>query len=242
MISDAELCAGVRRLRSAPQLDVRVRARAPLAGPEVGSGAHFERVSLEIEGESHAAVLKVIAPDPVCVTRERRFYEELAASLPGRVPRAFATGPVAGQTDGWVLIEEFPPARRWRPARAFDALREIARVHAATLGRAPDWLPRPFARDLEAQLAHVPEGLARLEALQAREPLVRDLATPRALRLARALLRAPDALRRAFAASPECWCTATCTRATSGCRARGRRSCSTGKPCARVRRSSTRPC
>ena len=33
VISDAELCAGVRRLRSAQHLDVRVRARAPLAGP-----------------------------------------------------------------------------------------------------------------------------------------------------------------------------------------------------------------
>jgi aminoglycoside phosphotransferase (APT) family kinase protein len=203
VISNAELCAGVRRLRGDDVVPVRVLARAPLAGPEVGSGAHFERVTLEIAGESVAAVLKVIAPDPILVTRERRFYEELAPRLRARLPRAYATGSVAGRDDGWVLLEEFPPAQRWRPARAFDVVRAIARVHAQTLAQAPDWLPRPFARDLVAQLGHVPEGLERLEALQRRESLVRDLASPRALELARALLRVPERLRRAFADSPE---------------------------------------
>ena len=204
MISDAELCEGVRRLRGGPRLEVRVRGRAPLAGPEIGSGARFERIALELDGAVHRTVLKVMAADPLWVGFEQRFCEELAAALPARVPRVYGTGSVAGQPDGWVLLEEFPVPRRWTPARAFDALREIARVHAATLGRAPEWLPRPFARDLAASFAHTLEGLARLEALQAREPLVRDLATPRALALARALLAAPDAFRAAFAGSPEC--------------------------------------
>jgi len=204
VISDGELCEGVRRLRGDPRLEVRVRSRAPLAGPEIGSGARFERVELEIAGARQPAVLKVTAPDPICLGLERRFCEEIAPGLPARVPRVYAAGPVPGQPDGWVLLEEFPPPARWRPARAFDVLREIARVHAATLGRAPAWLPRPFARDLETQLAHVPEGLDRLAALQAREPLVRGLATERALALARALIAAPDAFRAAFARSPEC--------------------------------------
>jgi hypothetical protein len=203
VVSDDELCAGVRRLCGDEAIAVRVRERAPLAGPEVGSGAHFERVRLELGSQEVRAVLKLIAPDPICVTRERRFYEELAPGLRARVPRAFGAGPIPGRTDGWILLEEFPPAARWHPERALDVARAIARVHAQTLGRAPDWLPRPFARDLEAQLAHVPEGLDRLESLQRREPLVRDLATPRALALARSLVRAPDRLRRAFAESPE---------------------------------------
>ena len=161
MISDAELCLGVRRLRGSPQLDVRVRARAPLAGQEIGSGARFERVSLEIDGALHRTVLKVTAPDPICVGLEQRFCEEIAPTLPARVPAVYGTGAIEGQADGWVLLEEFPKPRRWRPACAFAALREIARVHAATLGRAPEWLPRPFARDLETQLAFVPEGRAQ---------------------------------------------------------------------------------
>lgn len=203
VVSDEELCAGVRRLRGDEGLRVRVLRRAPLAAPEIGSGARFERVSLEIASETIAAVLKEIAPDPICVTRERRFYEELAPRLRARVPRPFGAGPLAGRSDGWVLLEEFPRAERWRPARAFDVARAIARVHAQTLGRAPGWLPRPFARDLEAQLSHVPGGLERLESLQRRDPLVRDLATPRAIALARSLLRSPESVRRAFAESPE---------------------------------------
>lgn len=203
MIPDAELCAGVRRRRGDEVVPVRVLARAPLVGPEVGSGAHFERVSLEIAGERVAAVLKVIAPDPICATRERRFYEELAPRLRARVPRVYGTGSVAGRSDGWILLEEFPPSERWRPGRAFDVVRAIARVHAQTLAQAPEWLPRPFGRDLRSQLAHVPEGIERLEALQRREPLVRDLASPRAFELARELLRVPERLRRAFADSPE---------------------------------------
>jgi len=203
VVRDEELCAGVRRLRGDDRLEVRVLARAPLVGAEVGSGAHFERVRLEIAGESLVAVLKVIAPDPICVTRERRFYEELAPRLRACVPRVHGAGPVAGRDDGWILLEEFPRAERWQPARALEVARAIARVHAETLDRAPAWLPRPFGRDLEAQLAHVPEGLERLEALQRREPLVRALASPRALELARALLRSPERLRRAFSDSPE---------------------------------------
>ncbi len=203
MIANAELCAGIRRQRGDDVVPVRVLTRAHMEGPEIGSGAHFERVTIEIAGESIATVLKVIAPDGICATRERRFYEELAPQLRARVPRAYGAGTVAGRDDGWVLLEEFPSAERWRPVRAFDVVRAIARVHAQTLAQAPEWLPRPFARDLRSELAHVPEGLERLEALQRREPLVRDLASPRALELARELLRVPERLRRAFADSPE---------------------------------------
>ena len=204
MISDEALCAGVRRHRGDPRLDVRVESRTVLPGNLGGSGARFERVQLSIDGRRLVGVLKRIEPDPICVTRERRFYEELAAELPARIPRAFASGEIAGRVDGWVLLEEFPAGRRWRPARAHDVAREIARVHRATLGRVADWLPRPFSRDLAAALAHVPGGLDRLEALQDREPLLRSLATPRALSLARLLLRDLDPLARELARSPEC--------------------------------------
>ena len=190
--------------RSAPRR-ARARARAAARAPRWAPGAHFERVSLEIAGEPHAAVLKVIAPDPICVDARAALLRGARGVAARRACRARSgPAPSRARPTAGCCSRSSRRRERWRPARAFDALREIARVHAATLGRAPDWLPRPFARDLEAQLAHVPDGLARLEALQAREPLVRDLATPRALALARALLRAPDALRRAFAASPEC--------------------------------------
>jgi hypothetical protein len=188
----------VRRLRGSPQLDVRVRARAPLAGAEIGSGARFERVSLEIDGALHRTVLKVTAPDPICVGREQRFCEELAPTLPARVPAVFGTGAVEGQDDGWVLLE-FPKPLRWRP-RAFAALREIAHVHrrrwnAHRVGRA-----RPGTRPAAA---HVPRARAP-EALQARE---RWCAISRRRRgaLARRPLRALDA-RRPFAGSRSAWC------------------------------------
>ena len=143
MIPNAEICAAVRRLRGDDVLPVRVAARAPLAGPEIGSGAHFERVTLEIAGESIATVLKVIAPDSMLgPTLERRFYEEIAPTLRARLPRLYASGPFPGRDDGWILLEELPPPQRWTPVRAFDAVREIARVHAQTLAHAPEWLPR----------------------------------------------------------------------------------------------------
>ena len=204
VISDDALCAGVRRWRGDPDLPVHVTARAPLPGSPGGSGARFERVRLSVNGETLSGVLKAIAPDPICVTRERRFYEELAVTLPARIPRAFASGEIAGRTDGWVLLDEFPKGKRWRPARALDVAREIARVHAATLGRVPEWLPRPFSRDLAKALAHVPDGIARLESLQQREPLLRGLASPRALSLARALVGELAPLARELARSPEC--------------------------------------
>jgi hypothetical protein len=204
VIPNGELCAAVRRRRGDEVLPVRVVARAPLAELEVGSGAHFERVTLEIAGESVATVLKVIANDPTLgLTLERRFYEEIAPTLRARLPRLYASGPFPGRGDGWILLEELPPAARWKPVRAFDAVREIARVHAQTLARAPEWLPRPFGRDLQSQFEFVPEGLERLEALQRRFPVLRHLARPRAFELARELLRRPERLRRAFADSPE---------------------------------------
>jgi hypothetical protein len=102
VISNAELCEGVRRLRDDDVIPVRVLARARLLGPEVGSGAHFERVTLEIAGESVAAVLKVIAPNPICVTREKRFYEERRRSCARacRVPTRRERSP-AGATAGF---------------------------------------------------------------------------------------------------------------------------------------------
>lgn len=204
MVPNAEICAAVRRLRGDDVLPVRVTARARMAGPEIGSGAHFERVTLEVAGESVATVLKVIANDGILgPTLERRFYEEIAPGLRARLPRLYASGPFPGRGDGWILLEELPRAERWRPARAFDAVRAIARVHAQTLAQVPDWLPRPFGRDLQSQLAFVPEGLERLEELQRRRPVLRNLARPRTFELARELLRRPERLRRAFAESPE---------------------------------------
>ena len=207
MISDAELCAGVRRLRGAPQLDVRVRARAPLAGAEVGSGARFERVRARDRRSARtAAVLKVTAPDPVCVGARAALLRGAARRrCPARVPAVFGTGRGrgAGRTAGCCSRSSRRP-RRWRPASALRrAARDRARI-AATLGPRPGLAAAPVrARPRGAARAR-PEGLARLEALQAREPLVRDLATPACARARpRAAARA-DALRRAFAASPEC--------------------------------------
>jgi hypothetical protein len=203
VIPDEALIEGVRRRRGDAALDVRVLSRAPLPGSSGGSGAVFERVRVSIDGAAVDAVLKAIAPDPICATRERRFYDELAATLPGRIPRVYATGEIAWRVDGWILIEAFPRGQRWRSARATDVAREIARVHAATLGRVPSWLPKPFSRDLGDALAHVPDGLARLESLQPREPLLRSLASPRAIALARALMRDPAPLASALSRSPE---------------------------------------
>jgi hypothetical protein len=203
VVSDEALCAGVRRTRGDPLLDVRVESREALSRSLGGSGARFERVRLSVDGRALVGVLKRIEPDPICVTRERRFYEALAAGLPARIPRAFASGEIPGRSDGWVLLEEFPPGRRWRPSCAHEVAREIARIHRATLGRVPDWLPRPFSRDLAPALAHVPEGLERLEALQRREPFLRELTTPRTFSLARALIRDPASLARELARSPE---------------------------------------
>jgi aminoglycoside phosphotransferase (APT) family kinase protein len=183
--------------------EVRVVARAPLPDLVIGSGAQFERVRVVVDGHERVGVLKVIAPDPICVTRERRFYEELREALPVRAPHALGSGEIAGRVDGWVLLDELPPSRRWRPERVGDVAREVAKLHRATLGRVPDWLPRPFSRDLAAALAHVPEGIERLEALQRREPGVRALATPRTLALGRELARDLSPLSAELARSPE---------------------------------------
>ena len=104
MVSDEALCAGVRRFRADPRLDVRVESRTALSRSLGGSGARFERVRLSIDGRALVGVLKRIEPDPICVTRERRFYEKLAAELPARIPRAFASGEIDGRFDGWVLL------------------------------------------------------------------------------------------------------------------------------------------
>jgi len=194
----------VRRFRGDPRLNVRVVAREPLARAAGGSGAAFDRVRLAIDGSEVVAVLKTIADDPICATRERRFYEELAPVLPARIPRAFASGEVTGRSDGWVLLEAFPAGQRWRPACALEVARAIAPMHRATLRRVPDWLPRPFSRDLASALAHVPEGVDRLESLQRRNPLLQTLASPRSLSLARLLLRDLGPLARDLERSPEC--------------------------------------
>jgi len=104
VVSDEALCAGVRRFRADPRLDVRVESRTALSRSLGGSGARFERVRLSIDGRALVGVLKRIEPDPICVTRERRFYEKLAAELPARIPRAFASGEIDGRFDGWVLL------------------------------------------------------------------------------------------------------------------------------------------
>jgi hypothetical protein len=181
----------------------RVLARAPFAGG--GSGAGFARLRLELDGAPRDAVLKRIAPDPLGPTWERRFYEELAPVLPLRVPALLASGPLPAGGDGWILLEPLPAGAPLRPtpARLLALARDVARGHAAFLGRAPDWLPRPFGRDARAALAHVPEGAARLRERLRRTPSLRALVSERALDVAVALAREPGPLVRACARGPE---------------------------------------
>ena len=77
------------------------------------------------------------------------------------------------------------PPSRVTPARLLALAEDLARAHAALLGRAPEWLPRPFGRDARARLAHVEEGAARLRErmrTQAGAPLPRERGRPRGRR------------------------------------------------------------
>ena len=134
-------------------------------------------------------------------TLERRFYEELAPRLPLRVPALYASGPLPAGGDGWILLEPLPEAAPTRvtPARLLALAADLARAHAALLGRAPEWLPRPFGRDARASLAHVEEGAARLPERQRRRPALRFLASEEALRAAVRLARDPEPIARACA-------------------------------------------
>jgi len=201
VISDAELAgAAARRLGAR---EVRVLGRTPLRGAG-GSGAWFERVALEVDGVRREAVLKGIAPDPLGPTFERRFYEELAPQLPLRVPALYASGPLLGRADGWILLEPLPAApTRVTPARLLALAEDLARTHARFLGRAPDWLPRPFGRDARASLAHVEAGAERLRARLRRTPALRRLASESAIAAALRLARDPAPLVRACARAPE---------------------------------------
>jgi hypothetical protein len=199
MVSDAEIVAAAQ-LRSGAA-SVRIVRRVPFARPAGGSGAEFEHVALERDGVSCEAVLKQIAPDPQGPTLERRFYEELAPQLPLRVPALYASGPLPGRDDGWVLLEALPePApARLTAARLLSLAGDLARAHAALLGRAPSWLPRPFGRDAAQGLAHVEEGAARLRERMRRRPALRALASEAAIETALRLARDPSPIARACA-------------------------------------------
>jgi aminoglycoside phosphotransferase (APT) family kinase protein len=199
MLSDAEILAAAQRRSGAASL--RLVRRVPFARPAGGSGAGFEHVSFEQDGALREAVLKQIAPDPQGPTLERRFYEELAPGLPLRVPALYASGPLPGRSDGWVLLEPLPERApsRVTPARLLALAADLARAHAALLGRAPEWLPRPFGRDARARLAHVEEGAARLRERMRRTPALRVLASEAALEAAVRLARDPAPLVRACA-------------------------------------------
>lgn len=207
LVGDAELIEGVRRRAGEPALAVRVRRRSPLGGDAGGSGAHFEGVALDIDGARCLAVLKVNAPDAYSPSFERRFYQEVSSEVAVRVPRLLASGDLAGSPDGWLLLERLPARKQrsaWTSRDVRACVREIARLHARTLGRAPGWLPQPLTRDLPRYLSHVPEGVARLRALQARWPAFAWFASPRAAELAVQLASQPQRLVAALARSPQC--------------------------------------
>jgi aminoglycoside phosphotransferase (APT) family kinase protein len=191
--------AAARRRSGAASL--RIVRRAPFARPAGGSGADFEHVTLEEDGARREAVLKQIAPDPQGPTLERRFYEELAPALPLRVPALYASGPLPGRGDGWILLESLPEVAPTRvtPARLLALAADLARAHAALLGGAPEWLPRPFGRDARASLAHVEEGAARLRERIRKRPALRPLASEAALDAAVRLARDPSPIVRACA-------------------------------------------
>lgn len=206
-VSDQQLIEGVRASAGDARLAVRIERRGGgLRGSAGGSGARFERVLLRIAGRRLPAVLKVMAADEISPPLERRFYRELAPEVRARIPAVYATGELAGAPDGWVLIEELGPCKA-RPLWTRDDLlacaREMARLHARHLGRAPAWLPRPLTRDAAAFLAHVPAGVAHLRAFVAARPAWRWFAPERAMALAESLARDPAPLASALARSPE---------------------------------------
>lgn len=183
-----------------------VRRGGSPGGDAADSEAYFERVRLQIGDREQRAVLKVPAPDPCSPPHERSFYETLAADVACRVPAPFATGPLPGSADGWILMGELPRRRQrafWRHADALACVREIARLHAQHLGRAPDALPRPLTSDLARYLAHVPDGITALRERMARRPALRWLVSERELARAVELAADPAPLVRALAASPE---------------------------------------
>jgi hypothetical protein len=200
-VPDTEIADAARRRAGARS--ARVVSRTPFAAG--GSGARFAHLVLEVDDVRRSGILKEIAPDPLGPTLERRFYEELAPRLPLRVPALLASGPLPGRSDGWIVLEPLPaPAGRGATKERFRALaRDLGRAHAALLGAAPDWLPRPFGRDAAAWLAHVPAGVARLRERFARSPALRRLASEEVLDLAVALARDPGPIVRACARAPE---------------------------------------
>ena len=197
-------CAAVPR-RAARERRASSRARA-LSRSLGGSGARFERVRSRVDGDALVGVLKV--------HRARSDLRHAASgastrSSPPGFPRACRARSRPARSPAASTAGCCSRSSRRRdagdPSVRTTWLREIARVHRATLGRVPDWLPRPFSRDLAAGSSRTcRRGSTRLESLQRREPLLRDLATPRAISLARALVRDLAPLRREFARSPEC--------------------------------------
>jgi hypothetical protein len=201
MISDADLAGSVAQRLAAR--DVRVLERAPFAAG--GSGAWFERVTLELDGVHRSAVLKGVAPDPLGPTFERRFYEELAPELPLRVPALYGSGALPDRSDGWILLEPLPESAPTRvtPPRLVALAGDLARAHARFLGRAPEWLPRPWGRDARSSLAHVEAGAERLRARLRRTPALRFLASEAAIAAALRIARDPALLVRACERAPE---------------------------------------
>jgi len=205
-ISDAEIVAGVRALHGDERLPVRVRKRKRLRPTAGLTGSYFERVQVEIDGRSLKAILKLGGLPYGPPLRERLFFAELARDVPLRVPAAYGVGPAREGADSWVLMEALPRGKRiseWSDEDTRAALRNLAALHARYLGAPPASLPHPFSRELDETLDFVPGGIAALRRSYEELPGLPRAAPDASLDLLATLVERREALRAAFARSPE---------------------------------------
>ena len=150
---------------------------------------------LEAGGARVEAVLKEIAPDPHGPTLERRFYEELAPAPPAaRAARSYASGPLPGRCDGWMLLEPLPRAAPTRLRRArLAALAARRRARARPLPRARAGVAAAALRPRRAREPRPRAGGRRAAARAApAPPALRFLVGERALDAAVALAPIPS--------------------------------------------------
>jgi hypothetical protein len=206
VIPDGDIIASVRARLGASATDVRVLKRTHLHPTAGLTGSYFERVRLGINGRNVPAILKYGTMPVGPPTREALFFARLRDGVPIDAPACFATGPLDDGRDSWVLMERLPRGKRlvdWTLEDTKDAVRALARLHAAYLDSAPAELPRPLTADLDRSLSFVPPGVVGLRAVYEEFPHLPRVASDRALALLMELCAAPDVLRSPLCRSPE---------------------------------------
>jgi hypothetical protein len=205
-ITDDEIVARVRERAGAGAADVRVLKRKRLRPTAGLTGSYFERLQLRLDGRKVPAILKQGELPVGPPTREALFFATLRDDVPMAAPACYANGPLDDARDSWVLMERLPPGKRlvdWTIDETHEAVRSLARLHAAYLGRAPERLPRPLTAQLDHSLSFVPPGVGRLREVYEEFPYLPRVASPRALELLLSICRAPEVLRGPLTRSPE---------------------------------------